>query len=320
MSGTLASVATDPELSRAVRQGLGARPKRLPAHLFYDREGSQLFEAITELPEYYLTRAELALFQAHGPAISEAAGPVSAIVELGSGSAKKTQVLLEALLRGSPGAAFVAVDVSAAAVEMTRDTLRARFPRLEVVPIHGEFHRALEQVQERPGRKLVLFIGSSVGNFDAAEAVELLAGWRASMRPGDALLLGTDLRKDPALLVPAYDDAQGVTARFNKNLLARINRELGGHFDLQAFRHVALWNPEASRIEMHLESERAQEVSIDALGMRVRFEPGERIHTENSYKYTAQMVEEILGGAGFHRERSWTDDRGLFAEHLARVR
>ncbi|HVE85629.1 MAG TPA: L-histidine N(alpha)-methyltransferase, partial [Myxococcales bacterium] len=234
-------------------------------------------------------------------------------------SARKTQVLLEALLGRSPGAAFVAVDVSAAAVEMTRATLEARFPALEVVPIQGEFHPALEKVQDISGRKLVLFIGSSVGNFDAAEAVELLAGWRAALRPGDALLLGTDLRKDASLLVPAYDDAQGVTARFNKNLLARINRELGGHFDLEAFRHVALWNPEASRIEMHLESDRAQVVEIDALETRVSFQAGERIHTENSYKYTSEMVERILGGAGFHRERTWTDDRGLFAEHLARV-
>jgi len=313
-------VTTDPDLASAVRHGLTASPKRLPPHLFYDREGSQLFEAITELPEYYLTRTELQLFQAHAPAISEAAGPVSAIVELGSGSAKKTQVLLEAFLRTSPAAAFVAVDVSAAAVEMTRATLRARFPGLEVVPIQDEFHRALGKVQERPGRKLVLFIGSSVGNFDTAEAIGLLAGWRAAMRAGDALLLGTDLRKDPALLVPAYDDAQGVTARFNKNLLARINRELGGHFDLQAFHHVAVWNAEASRMEMYLESDRAQVVSVDALGLSARFEPGERIHTENSYKYTGEMVEEILGRAGFHLERTWTDDRGLFAEHLARVR
>jgi len=313
-------VSVDPDLSSAVRRGLTAQPKRLPPYLFYDREGSQLFEAITELPEYYLTRAELQLFQAHGPAIAEAAGEVSAVVELGSGSAKKTQVLLAAVLEVSPKAAFVAVDVSSAAVEMTRATLRARFPGLEVVPIQDEFHRALEKVHARPGRKLVLFIGSSVGNFDAEEAVELLAGWRASMRPGDALLLGTDLRKDPAVLVPAYDDAQGVTARFNKNLLARINRDLGGHFDLDAFRHVAVWNAEASRIEMHLESARAQVVTVDALDLRVRFESGERIHTENSYKYTPEMVDQILGRAGFQRERTWTDDRGLFAEHLARAR
>ncbi|HEY8211228.1 MAG TPA: L-histidine N(alpha)-methyltransferase [Myxococcaceae bacterium] len=313
-------MAIDPDLLSAVRQGLTAQPKRLPPYLFYDREGSQLFEAITELPEYYLTRSELQLFQAHGPAIAAAAGEVSAVVEFGSGSAKKTQVLLEALLRSSPKAAFVAVDVSAAAVEMTRATLRARFPSLEVVPIQDEFHRALGKVQERPGRKLVLFIGSSVGNFDGAEAVELLAGLRAAMRPGDALLLGTDLRKDPALLVPAYDDAQGVTARFNKNLLARINRELGGHFDPDAFRHVAVWNGEASRIEMHLESVRAQVVAVDGLEMSVRFERGERIHTESSYKYTPEMVEEILRRAGFQREHTWTDDRGLFAEHLARVK
>lgn len=302
-----------------MRRGLTAEPKWLPSWLFYDDAGTALFEQITRLPEYYLTRAELALFEAHAREIARRAGPVSAVVELGVGSATKTQVLLEAILRHSPAAAFVPVDVSPAALALTFETLRPRFPALTISPIQGEFHTALEQVAASPGPKLVLFIGSSVGNFHPEESVELLGAWRRVMSSGDALLLGTDLRKDGAVLVPAYDDAQGVTARFNKNLLRRINRELGGRFDLDAFHHRAVWNESASRMEMYLESARAQAVRVEALELEVTFRAGERIHTENSYKYTQGMVDEILRRAGFAREVTWTDPQALFAEHLARA-
>jgi dimethylhistidine N-methyltransferase len=307
------------ELAEAVRRGLTAKEKWLPSWLFYDDAGTALFEQITRLPEYYLTRAELALFEAHAGEIAERAGPVSAVVELGVGSARKTQVLLEAILRRSPRAAFVPVDVSRAALALAEETLRPRFPSLKIAPVQGEFRDALAQVRAWPGPKLVLFIGSSVGNDRPEESVALLGAWRRAMSGGDGLLLGTDLRKDSAVLVPAYDDAQGVTARFNKNLLQRINRELGGRFDLDAFRHRAVWNEDASRMEMHLESIRAQAVQVTALELEVSFRAGERIHTENSYKYTQAMVDEILGGAGFSRETTWTDPQGLFAEHLARA-
>jgi L-histidine N-alpha-methyltransferase len=306
-------------LAEAVRSGLTAEQKRLPAWMFYDDAGTALFEQITRLPEYYLTRAELALFEAHAGEIARRAGPVSAVVELGVGSATKTQVLLAAILRHSPGAVFVPVDVSPAALALAEETLRPRFPSLRIAPVQGEFHAALERVRASPGPKLVLFIGSSVGNYRPEESVELLGAWRRAMSPGDGLLLGTDLRKDGAVLVPAYDDAQGVTARFNKNLLQRLNRELGGRFELDAFRHRAVWNERDSRMEMHLESVRDQVVRVEALGLEVSFRAGERIHTENSYKYTQEMVDGILRRSGFSLETTWTDPQGLFAEHLARA-
>ena len=178
---------------------------------------------------------------------------------------------------------------------------------------------ALPHIRAIGPRRLVLFIGSSIGNFEDDEALQLLSGVRASLAPGGALLLGTDLRKDPAILIPAYDDARGVTAAFNKNVLARINRELGGAFDLDRFAHVALWNDEKSRIEMHLESLCDQQVEIAALGTEIRFRQGERIHTESSIKYDETRVDGILHAAGFVRERTFTDPEGLFAVHLARV-
>jgi L-histidine Nalpha-methyltransferase len=273
------------------------------------------------MPEYYITRTELGLFQRAGAEMIAAASgdePLT-LVELGAGTAKKTQVLLEALLSKQPSATFYPVDVSAAALDHAVSELSARFPALEVVPVVAPYQEALANLSGHAGRKLVLFIGSSIGNFDPEEAIALLSQLRSTLTEGDALLLGTDLLKDPRILLPAYDDPAGITARFNKNVLARINRELGGHFDLDKFHHVAIWNEDRSRIELYLQSQGAQVVRIDALEWDVRFEDQERVHTESSYKFTLPLVDRILEESGFIREQTWMDARRLFAEHLARV-
>ncbi len=314
------TVATTSTLAEDVREGLTAARKSLPPRLFYDAEGSALFEAITELPEYYLTRSELEIFNRHAPEIMACAGEELTLVELGAGTASKTRVLLRALLAKQGRAAYHPVDISASALEVATRTLSAEFPGLLVRPVVGRYRTGLESLRAVGGRKLVLFIGSSVGNYDLPEAIALLRDVASAMAPGEAFLLGTDMVKPLSLLLPAYDDAAGVTARFNKNVLGRINRELGGHFDLDAFRHVALFNEQESRIEMHLESPRAQRVRIDALRLEVPFEAGERIHTENSYKFTAEMVRRVLTESGFEPERSWFDERRWFGVHLARRR
>lgn len=307
-------------LARDVREGLTGRPKRLPARLFYDAAGSELFERITRLPEYYLTRTELAILERHAPEMIATAGAELTVIELGSGSGYKTRVLLREVLARQGAATYYPVDVSAAALEMAERALRAELPGLEVVPLQGRYRAALKGIKARPERKLMLFLGSSIGNFDPPDSAALLRDLRAALSPEDALLLGTDLRKDPALLLPAYDDAQGVTALFNKNVLARINRELGGRFDPGTFRHVALWNTAASRVEMHLESQVDQVVRIEALELDVPFDRGERLHTESSYKYTRSLVEQMLAAGGFSLERAWRDGRGWFEVSLARAR
>jgi len=306
-----------------VRAGLTATPKRLPPYLFYDAAGSALYERITALPEYYPTRTERAILARHATALVAAAAEGSDaplhVVELGAGSASKTVLVLEAVVARQGRCVYVPVDVSASALDEARARIEADMPAVEVRPFVGHHHDAFRTVRALGPRRLVLFIGSSIGNYDDDEAVALLRGAREALVPGGALLLGTDLRKDPARLVAAYDDAEGVTAAFNRNMLARINRDLGGHFDPTTFRHIALWNAPASRIEMHLESTVAQRVRIDALDLTVDFAAGERIHTESSVKYDLSHVDRLLDAAGFRRALTRTDDAGLFAVHLARA-
>jgi L-histidine Nalpha-methyltransferase len=315
------AAAVNDQLAEEVRAGLGRKPKSLASWLFYDAQGSALFEEITRLPEYYLTRAELALFLSRGAEMIARAAQTETLtlVELGAGSATKTQVLLRFLMERQSRATFYPVDVSRKALELAVSTLAPKFPTLEILPLEGKYREALDSIRGVDGRKLVLFMGSSIGNFHPNDAAALLADLRLTLREGDALLLGTDLRKEASAMLPAYDDSSGVTARFNKNVLARLNRELGAHFDLEGFQHVALWNERESRMEMHLEAVRAQTVHIDALRMDVGFAAGERIHTENSYKFTVPMVDRILEESGFVREQTWMDRRQTFAEHLARV-
>jgi L-histidine N-alpha-methyltransferase len=305
-------------MAAEVRRGLLRSPKSLPPKFFYDAAGSVLFEEITRLPEYYLTRTERAIFQRYAPAIVAAAGPELAIVELGAGSASKTCLLLHAALQRQARLAYFPVDVSAEALQSAAQRLRAQFPSLDVQPIVADFTNGFRLPPAFGARRLVLFIGSSIGNFEPEEASALLRRLHRHLHPGDALLLGADLAKDPALLLPAYNDSQGVTARFNLNMLARLNRELDADFRLNQFRHVAEWNPRASRMEIYLQSRRRQSVRLGELGLTVAFAAGERLHTENSYKYTPQLLEEILQPSGFTIEQSWHDAHHWFAVMLLR--
>jgi L-histidine Nalpha-methyltransferase len=303
--------------AETVLQGLSAAPKSLPPKLFYDAQGSRLFEQITELPEYYPTRTERAIFQRYAPEIVARAGNNLTLVELGAGSASKTRILIEALARRQLRVNFYPMDVSAAALKQAVASLNGDIPSLRVRPIIADYSEQLPSLNGLPGRKLVMFIGSSIGNFEPQEAVQFLQRVRGSMSSGDALLLGFDLVKDAGLLNAAYNDAQGVTAQFNKNLLVRINRELRGEFDLETFEHVAFWNREQSRIEMHLESRIEQDVVIQDLDRSFHFAAGERIHTENSYKFTTHSIAELLAQSGFRLGKCWTDEKQWFSVVLA---
>jgi len=309
----------DNATAAAVREGLSATPKRLPSWLFYDEAGSALFEHITELPEYYLTRTERAIFEAYAGEMLQAAGPSLTLVELGAGTATKTCVLIEELLQRQPRALFYPIDVSPSALQEAGKQLARQFPQLRVNPIVADYTGGVDALTRITGRKLVLYIGSSIGNFEPSQAVGILRRIRRSLRAGDALLLGTDFAKSLKVLLPAYNDAQGVTAAFNKNILARLNRELDADFNVDAFQHLAIWNKPCSRMEMHLESVCAQQAFLPMLDMDVTFAAGERIHTENSYKYTMEMVETILRESGFKLETTWQDRQKWFGVHLARV-
>lgn len=313
-----AEVATLDAVAAAVRAGLLGPRKHLPPWLFYDARGSALFEEITALPEYYLTRTEREILVREAGAIAAAAGPPLEVVELGAGSAAKTEILLEALLEQQARVTYLPLDVSPAALTSARARLR-RLRRVTVRPIVARYPEGLRLLPPSDGqRRLVVFLGSNIGNYDPPAARLLLTGVAQGLHPGDALLLGADLRKPPRDLLPAYDDAQGVTAQFNKNVLARLNRELDADFDLDAFRHLARWNARRSRIEMHLESMRAQRVPLRALGVEITFARGERIHTESSYKLTLVGVRRLLAAAGFRAEASWTDPRRRFGLTLGR--
>ncbi|MGD0929258.1 MAG: L-histidine N(alpha)-methyltransferase [Candidatus Korobacteraceae bacterium] len=310
---------TNDAIAPDVRQGLTASPKSLPSKLFYDEVGSQLFEQITELPEYYLSRTERSILEQYAGEILANAGPSLTLVELGSGTAAKTCVLIEELLLRQSRALFYPIDVSPSALEQAVRHLGRQFPCLRVNPIVGDYTGGVPALSRITGRKLVLYIGSSIGNFEPHHAIRMLRRIRQTLRSGDALLLGADFAKSPKILVPAYDDAQGVTAAFNKNILARLNRELEADFEVDAFKHIALWNRRCSRMEIYLESTTAQTAFIPALDLDVSFERGERMHTENSYKYTDAMIESILRESGFMLEQTWCDRKKWFGLHLARV-
>lgn len=313
-----AAVLVSP-IAEEVMHGLSARPRRLPPKLFYDAAGSQLFDQITETPEYYPTRTERAILRESAGEMIKQAGNNLTLVELGAGSASKTQVLIQALLRRQLRADFYPVDVSSSALQGALASLNGHFPRLRVSPIVADYTHHLPDLKQLPGRKLVLFLGSTIGNFEPEEAEEFLRNVRGSLQKGDALLIGFDLIKDADVLDAAYNDTQGVTSRFNKNMLVRINRELGGSFDVDSFEHVAFWNKRKSRIEMHLESQYEQTVWIEDLGRGFHFEQGERIHTENSYKFSLRLIRQLLRNGGFKLEKNWTDPQGWFCEALARV-
>jgi len=306
-------------LAEDVAEGLTQWPKSVPSKWFYDAAGSALFEEITRLPEYYLTRTELEILRQEAGGMARALEPGITVVELGSGTAAKTCTLLQALSRRQMRVPYFPVDISSAALAEAQERVEAQCPQVGVRPVVADFGDGFGFLRDIPGRKLVLYLGSSIGNFVPEAAIAMLTEIRQQLAPGDALLLGTDLVKDPAILVPAYHDAQGVAEEFKKNILRRINRELGADYDLDGFRHIARWNAAESRMEMHLESLRTQSVNVSMLRMSVKLEAGEPIHTEKSYKYTLSMVRDMLEPSGFELDRTWFDDRKWFALHLARV-
>lgn len=323
------AVAVDPDevgpLLAEVRRGLtvAGGQKSLRPWVFYDDEGSRLFEAITALPEYYLTRTERALLETRADELVRTARGDARrlhIVELGAGTATKTQLLLAAAVRMQGSTQFIPTDVSAFALDVARERLARELPEVQVSPFVGRHEEALPRVQAVGPRRLVCFLGSSLGNFDDADNVALFSAVAASLAPGGALLLGADRRKDPAALLPAYDDTAGITARFNKNALVRLNRVLGADFDVEAFRHEARWNDEASRVEMHLVATRAMRVTVPGLPAPITLAAGESIHTENSTKYADDRLDGILAASGFVRERSFIDDEERFGLHLCRRR
>lgn len=305
-----------------VRIGLASKPKSIPPRHFYDALGSKLFEAICELDEYYLTRAEHEILRsAASEMLARVRGPVRRpvrILELGSGSGEKTERFFDAAFAHQQRLIYHPIDVSEAAITASSARMLERFPGLHIRAVHGAFLDGLAAI-EAPAegeRTVALFLGSSVGNLEDGEAIALFAQVREAVGPEGALVLGTDLKKSSDVLVPAYDDPTGVTAAFNKNLLGRVNRELGGRFDLASFRHVALYDVARGRIELHLESLRDQRVPIRALGVTVEFSAGERIHTENSYKYDAADVERLAAAASLRVVDRWTDANGHFASSL----
>jgi L-histidine N-alpha-methyltransferase len=305
------------------RAGLTATPKALPPKWFYDAQGSALFEKITELPEYYPTRAERAILQAAAADIARLTGAAT-LVELGSGSSDKTRLLLSALRAAGTLRQYVPVDVSESALTLAGDALAADYPGLAVHAVVADFENYLgvparEDAGDASagGPRLIAFLGSTIGNMVPDERAVFLRRVRALMRPGDRFLLGTDLVKDPAVLVAAYDDAAGVTAAFNKNVLAVLNAELGADFDLDAFEHVALWDSEREWIEMRLRAASAQTVRVGGLELTVEFAGGEEMRTEVSAKFHRDGVRAELAAAGLALESWWTDPAGQFGLSLS---
>ena len=298
------------EFRRSVLAGLAATPKTLEAKYFYDARGSKLFDAITALEEYYPTRAEAALLRHHAGAIADFVGAEACLIEFGSGSSVKTRILLDAL---PDLACYVPIDISGTHLKATAEAL-ARDYALPIMPVHADYTRDFALPDSVPAEGRVgFFPGSTIGNFDTEAAVAFLQGARRLLGKNARFLVGADLQKDEDRLVAAYDDAEGVTAAFNLNLLRRINRELDGTFDLAGFRHEARYDAQLGRIEMHLVSRRDQSAMV--AGRRFDFAAGESIHTENSYKYTLETFAGLARQAGWHVDAQWRDPEGLFSLH-----
>ena len=322
--GHLATADVREALTREVRRGLIARPRSLSPWMFYDAEGSRLFERITTLPEYYPTRIERGILSRHADAIIAAAHSDRSLplrlVELGAGTASKTCILLEAALRLSDDVAYVPVDVCSNALELACQNVACALPEVRIQPIVRNYVTHPLQLEPFDGTTLALYIGTSIGNFSREEARLILRKLGIQLQTGDALLLGTDMVKDEPTLLAAYDDSDGITAAFNLNILHRLNRELWANFDAARFRHRVLWNSIESRIEMHLESTQEQDVSIEHADLDLHFMPRETIHTENSYKFTDLGIRRLLKEVGFEIRGAWKDSRGWYALTLACLR
>jgi L-histidine Nalpha-methyltransferase len=315
LSNHLAEDSAYQALRRDVVDGLRSSPKSLPPKWFYDSVGSDLFDQITRLPEYYPTRAEAEILRARAAEVASFAG-ADTLVELGSGTSEKTRILLKALHDAGALRRFVPFDVDAGMLSAASTAIQREYPDIEIAAVCGDFEEHLSEIPGG-GRRLFAFLGSTIGNLTSGPRVEFLAALAAVLRPGDSLLLGTDLVKDAGRLVRAYDDAAGVTAQFNRNVLAVINRELDADFDVDAFRHVARWNSQDERMEMWLRADDAQQVHIGDLDLTVEFAAGEEMLTEVSCKFRAESVAAELAQAGLRRTRWWTDEAGDFGLSLA---
>lgn len=300
-----------------VTRGLTAAPRTLSPKWFYDQRGSELFEQITALPEYYLTRAEYEILTGHAAEIAEACG-ARTLVELGSGSSRKTRVLLDALLGAGTLERYVPVDVSSSALVAAGEALCVEYPKLDVAATVTDFEDDLVLSGDDPAPRMLAFLGSTLGNFDPAQRRALYAEFRTALRPDDSLLLGADLVKDESVLIPAYNDSLGITAEFNKNVLAVLNRELNADFHVAEFDHHADWNAEQERIEMYLRSRSPQTVKIRALDLVVDFDADEDLRTELSCKFRRPSLTAELEAGGFAVSRWWTDRAERFALLLAR--
>ena len=315
LSNHLAADSAARALRRDVRNGLTQSPKSLPPKWFYDAVGSDLFDQITRLPEYYPTRAEAEILRAHATEIAAESG-ADTLVELGSGTSEKTRILLDALRDGGSLRRFIPFDVDATMLESAGAAIGGEYPGVEIDAVCGDFEEHLGEIPGG-GRRLVVFLGSTIGNLTAAPRAAFLRSLADTLAPGDTLLLGTDLVKDVDRLVRAYDDGAGVTAAFNKNVLAVVNRELDADFDLDAFEHVARWNADEERIEMWLRAVSPQRVRIVGLDLTVDFAAGEEMLTEVSTKFRPEGVAAELAAAGLRRTAWWTDEAGDFALSLA---
>lgn len=310
-----AAASVDPAFRADVIAGFAMRPRAIPARWLYDRRGSELFEAITELPEYYPTRIETALLAAHSAEIAELVGPGRAVIEFGAGSAIKTPHLLAHV---AP-AAYVPIDISGDFLRESAAALAENFPKLHIEPVEADFMHPIDpprSIARHP--KLGFFPGSTIGNLVPRTGVNLLRAMVETLGIGSMLLIGMDRIKDPAILIPAYDDEAGVTADFNLNLLHRINRELEGDVPIEAFRHRAIWNDDQARIEMHLEAKR--DIGFAVAGRRFAMAGGETIHTENSHKFAPRDARLLLRAGAWTPIREWSDAEGMFALILAEAR
>ena len=315
LSNYLAADAAATALRRDVRDGLTGSPKSLPPKWFYDAVGSDLFDQITRLPEYYPTRAEAEILRARAAEITAASG-ADTLVELGSGTSEKTRILLDAMRDGGSLRRFIPFDVDASVLTSAGEAVSAEYPGVDVDAVCGDFEEHLGKIPPG-GRRLVVFLGSTIGNLTPGPRADFLAALADTLAPGDTLLLGADLVKDVGRLERAYDDAAGVTAKFNLNVLSVVNRELDANFDLAAFEHVARWNPDEERIEMWLRARTEQHVRIGALDLDVDFAAGEEMLTEVSSKFRPEKVTAELASAGLRRTHWWTDPAGDFGLSLS---
>lgn len=316
---TISNTSESEQFAASVLEGLSSDPKSLSSRYFYDDEGSRLFMEIMKLPEYYLTRSELEIFtEKSGEIYRSFAGDKGAfdLVELGAGDGTKTAVLIEEFLKHSPDMGYSAIDISQEACDALSQKFRGKFPELNIEMLAGDYFETLDSLSNNSRRKVILFLGSNIGNFSRSDSIEFFRSLRNTMKPGDMLFIGFDLQKDPRIIVQAYDDASGVTAAFNLNLLARINRELGGHFNIDDFSHYAVYRPIEGAARSFLISRKEQTVRIDAFDRSFEFAAWEPVFMEISQKYNDAMIESLAAESGFEIAETFYDSRRYYCNSL----